>query len=133
MKNMLALALVAVLASGCASGLSRTRGDQVMDRYEPYLGEPVRGFTAFNPQNWQPVSRNQLIVWTSMNDAYLLTIWDNCPDLMYKNAVRLSSTGSQISTFDHVIVGRDRCQIQKIQPIDMRAYRHDREAAKRDT
>jgi uncharacterized protein DUF6491 len=133
MKNMLALALVAVLAGGCATGMSRTRGDQVMDRYEPYLGEPIRSFTAFHPQNWQPVNRNQLIVWTSMNDAYLLTIWDNCPELMYKNAVRVSSTGSQISTFDHVIVGRDSCPISKIQPIDMRAYRQDRDAAKRDS
>lgn len=128
MKTLLALALTAVVASGCASGLSRTRGDQVLARYEPYIGEPIRSFTAFRQQSWQPVSRNQLILWTSISDAYLLTVTNNCPDLMFSNSVGVSSTASSISTLDHVTVRGDRCLIQKIQPIDMRAYRKDREA-----
>jgi hypothetical protein len=128
MKNMLALALIAVVASGCASGLSRSRGDQVLARYEPYIGEEIRGFTAFRQQSWQPVSRNQLILWTSINDAYLLTISNNCPNLMFSNAISVSSTVSEISTLEHVTVRGDRCSIQKIQPIDMRAYRRDRNA-----
>ena len=128
MKNMLALALIAVVASGCASGLSKSRGDQELARYEPYVGEPVDGFTAFRQQSWQPVSRNQLILWTSMSEAYLLTITSNCPDLMFANAVSVSSTVNRISRHDHVMVRGDRCVIQKIQPIDMRAYRRDRQA-----
>jgi hypothetical protein len=128
MKTMLALALVAVVASGCASGLSRSSGDRVLERYEPYIGEPIRGFTAFRMQSWQPVSRNQLILWTSINDAYLLTITNNCPDLMFTDTVRVTSTASQISTLDQVRVRGDRCPIQKIQPIDIRRWRKDREA-----
>ena len=128
MKNMLALALIAVVASGCASGLSRTRSDQVLARYEPYVGEEIRGFTALRQHSWQPVSRNQLILWTTINDAYLLTISNNCPDLMFSNSVGVSSTVSEISTMEHVIVRGDRCPIQKIQPIDIRAYKRDREA-----
>jgi hypothetical protein len=128
MKTMLALALVAVVASGCASGLSRSSGDRVLERYEPYIGEPIRGFTAFRMQSWQPVSRNQLILWTSINDAYLLTITNNCPDLMFTDTVRVTSTASQISTLDQVRVRNDRCPIQKIQPIDIRRWRKDREA-----
>jgi hypothetical protein len=128
MKTMLALALVAVVASGCASGLSRSSGDRVLERYEPYIGEPIRGFTAFRMQSWQPVSRNQLILWTSINDAYLITITNNCPDLMFTDTVRVTSTASQISTLDQVRVRGDRCPIQKIQPIDIRQWRKDREA-----
>ena len=128
MKTTLALALTAIVASGCASGLSRTRGDQVLARYEPYIGEPIHSFTAFRQQSWQPVSRTQLILWTSISDAYLLTITNNCPDLMFSNAVSVSSTASSISTLDHVTVRGDLCLIEKIQPIDMRAYRRDREA-----
>ena len=128
MKTLLALALTAVVASGCASGLSRTRGDQVLARYEPYIGEPIKSFNAFRQDSWQPISRNQLILWTSIADAYLLTITNNCPDLMFSNSVGVSSTASSISTLDHVTVRGDRCLIQKIQPIDMRAYRRDREA-----
>ncbi|MEX2149637.1 MAG: DUF6491 family protein [Steroidobacteraceae bacterium] len=128
MKTLLALALVAAVACGCASGLSRSSGDRVLERYEPYVGEPIRGFTAFRTQSWQAVSRNQLILWTSLNDAYLLTITSNCPDLMFTDTVRVTSSGSQISTLDQVRVRDDRCPIQKIQPIDIRQWRKDRDA-----
>lgn len=128
MRTMLALALVAAVACGCASGLSRSSGDRVLERYEPYIGEPIRGFTAFRPQSWQPVSRNQLILWTSISDAHLLTISNNCPDLMFTESVRVTSTGSKISTLDQVLVGSNRCPIQKIQPIDIRQWRKDRNA-----
>jgi hypothetical protein len=129
MKNLLALALVAAVASGCASGLSRSSGDRVLERYESYIGEPIRGFTAFRMQSWQPVSRTQLILWTSINDAYLLTIANNCPELMFTDSVQVTSTASGISTLDQVRVGGDRCPIQKIQPIDIRAWRVDRNAS----
>lgn len=128
MKTLLTLALLAAVASGCASGLSRSSGDRVLERYDPYIGEPIRGFTAFRMQSWQPVSRNQLILWTSINNAYLLTITNNCPDLMLTDSVRVTSTGSQISTLDQVRVRGDRCPIQKIQPIDIRQWRKDRDA-----
>jgi hypothetical protein len=128
MKTMLALALIAAVASGCASSLSRSTGDRVLERYEPYIGEPIRGFTAFRTQSWQPVSRSQLILWTSINDAYLLTISNNCPDLMFTDSVRVTSTASNISTLDQVLVRGDRCPIQKIQPIDIRQWRKDRNA-----
>jgi hypothetical protein len=128
MKTVLALALVAAVASGCASGLSRSSGDPVLERYEPYLGEPIREFTAFRPQSWQPVSRSQLILWTSISEAYLLTISNNCPDLMFTDSVRVTSTGSRISTLDQVLVRGNRCPIQQIQPIDIRQWRKDRDA-----
>ena len=128
MKTLLTLALVAAVASGCASGLSRSSGDRVLERYEPYIGEPIRGFTAFRMQSWQPVSRNQLILWTSINDAYLLTVSNNCPELMFTDTVRVTSTASNISTLDQVLVRGDRCLIQKIQPIDIRQWRKDRDA-----
>jgi hypothetical protein len=129
MKNLFALALVAAVASGCASGLSRSSGDRVLERYESYIGEPIRGFTAFRMQSWQPVSRTQLILWTSTNDAYLLTVSNNCPELMFTDSVQVTSTASGISTLDQVRVGGDRCPIEKIQPIDIRAWRVDRNAS----
>ncbi len=129
MKTLLALALVAAVASGCASGMSRSSGDRVLERYEPYIGEPIRGFTAFRMQSWQPVSRTQLILWTSINDAYLLTVSNNCPELMFTDSVKVTSTASNISTLDQVLVRGDRCLIQKIQPIDIRQWRKDRDAS----
>ena len=57
-----------------------------------------------------------------------MTIWDGCQDLMFTQAIHVSSTGSQITNFDHVNVGRDRCQISQIRPIDVRQMKADRAA-----
>ena len=45
MKKYLALALVAVLASACASSLKRGQEDPLA-KYDGYIGEPIQGFTA---------------------------------------------------------------------------------------
>ena len=125
MKTMLALLLAAALAAGCASDPKRSQGERVLARYEGYIGAPIRDFTAFRQDSWQPVSRTQLILWTDMSHAYLITITGNCPDLMFTDGIRVTSTGSSISTFDSVIVRGDRCPIEEIRPIDVRQMRAD--------
>ncbi len=128
MKTFSAILLAAALASGCASSSGISRSEELLDRYEPYVGEPVSSFTAFRQESWQPLSRNQLVLWTSINDAYLLTVTNNCPNMMSTNAVSVTSTGSSISTHDAVLVRGDRCRIEEIQPIDVRRMKADRNA-----
>ncbi len=126
MKTLLTLVLVAVLASACSSTPKRSQGERVLARYEGYIGAPIRGFTAFRQQSWQPINRTQLILWIDFSHAYLLTITPGCPDLMFTDGVRVTSTGSNISTFDSVLVGDNRCPITEIRPIDLRQMRADR-------
>jgi hypothetical protein len=128
MKQIPIAILVAMLAVGCASGPQRVRSDDTLAQYLDYTGEPVRSFTAFRLQSWQPLARNRLILWTGVNEAYLVTVWDSCPDLQFANSIGVTSTGSQVTTFDHVRVGRDRCPIQAIRPIDVRQMKTDRAA-----
>lgn len=133
MKTLIAIILAGALASACATtggGIERTKGEQRLDKYQPYLGEPVRSFTALRKDSWQPISRTQLVLWTTINDAYLLTVMNNCPDLPFAQTVGITSTTSQITTLDSVIVRRDRCAITQIQPIDVRRMKADRSAAK---
>jgi len=127
MKQLLTLVMTALLTVGCAGGPRRVDGDRTI-QYLDYAGEPVRGFTSFRLQSWQPLSRNRLILWTGVNEAYLVTVWDSCPDLQFAHSIRVTSTGSQITTFDHVKVGRDRCPIEQIRPIDVRQMKADRAA-----
>ena len=129
MKKFILVILAALLASACASGLRRDASDEKL-AYLDYAGEPVRGFTSFHLQSWQPLSRNQLVLWAGVNEAYLVTIWNGCRDLQFAEAIHVSSTGSQITRFDHVNVGRDRCQITEIRPIDVRQMKADRAADK---
>lgn len=129
MKKLVMLVLTALLVAGCASG-PRRNTDQESLSYLDYAGEPIRGFTSFRLQSWRALSRNRLVLWAGVNEAYLVTIWDGCPDLQFANAIHVSSTGSQITTFDHVEVGRDHCPISEIRPINVRQMKADRAADK---
>ena len=127
MKQLVMLVLTALLVAGCAGG-PRRNTDEVAVSYLDYAGEPIRSFTSFRLQSWRPLSRNRLVLWAGVNEAYLVTIWNGCPDLQFANAIQVSSTGSQITTFDHVEVGRDHCPISEIRPINVRQMKADRAA-----
>ena len=132
MKKIMSVVLASLVAAGCTAGTSVSRGEQAMDKYEPYLGEPIRSFTAFRIDSWQSVDRDRLILWTGINNAWLITISGSCPDLMFTDRIRVTSTGSQVSTFDKVIVRGDTCLIDKIEPINVRQMKADRAAAKQN-
>lgn len=136
MKTQLLIATaVLTLLAGCASGVTRdTRtppAQRAAERYLPYAGDPVDRFTSFRIDGWTPVSRTQLVVWARFNEAYLLTVWDACQDLMWTNTIRIDHTGPTVTKFDSVLVGRERCQITDIRPVDIGQMRAD-ERAKAD-
>ena len=124
MRTLFAILLAMVVTSACANGLERNRDP--LAQYDGYIGEPVRSFTAFRVQSWQPVDTNQLILWTGVNDAYLIKVEGYCPDLPYANTVSVDNKTSQISTLDSIIVKGDRCRIKQINPIDVKTMKADR-------
>jgi hypothetical protein len=132
MKSLTAILLSAALAgalvtTGYAEDLS-TKGDKRYAQYEPYLGEPVKSFTALQHDSWQQISRTQLVLYTTINDAYMLTVDNNCPELPFAQTIGVTSTTSSITTFDSVLVRNDRCRIMQIQPIDVRRMKADKNA-----
>ena len=124
---ILTLGTVALMA--CASGIARLHGDDASQRYVDYAGAPVDHFTAFRLDGWTPVSRNRLVVWNGVNEAYLVTVWDTCRDLQFADHIGVSSTTNTVSHFEHVTVGRDRCPISEIRPIDVKQMKADQAAA----
>jgi hypothetical protein len=71
------LAVSAVLLAGCATGPK-------LD-YSDYAGEPVKSFYMSTFDGWTVVSRDQLVIWSGLNKAYLLTVTGYCPDLQFAN------------------------------------------------
>ena len=120
MKNSLPLAGVvsAALLAGCATGPK-------LD-YTDYAGEPVKSFYMNNFDGWTVVSKDQLVVYSGLNKAYLLRITGYCPDLQYANAIAVTSTANTVDRFEKVIVGRDRCFIKEIRPLDTKQMKEDR-------
>ena len=129
MKTLTAIILAGFLASACATtggGLERSTGDKALARYEPYLEEPVDSFTMLRHDSWEPINRNQLVLWTTMNDAYLLTVIGPCQDLPFAETVGVTTTASSVTKFDNVLVRGNRCPITEIQPIDVERMKADR-------
>lgn len=111
-------ALAAGLLAGCATGPKLN--------YAEYAGEPIRSFYLGNFDGWNAVSRNQLVVWSGFNKAYLLQIAGYCPDLQFAHAIAITSTGNTVDKFEKVLVGRDRCLINEIRPLDTKQMKEDR-------
>lgn len=126
MKRLLALALAVAMTSACAQGLQRNRDP--LAKYDGYIGEPIDRFTAFRLDSWQLVDKDQIILWTGINDAYLVKIDGFCPDLAFAHTIRVNNTGSQVTTFDSIQVRRDRCRIRQINPINVKQMKADRKA-----
>jgi hypothetical protein len=111
------VACVALLA-GCATGPK-------LD-YTDYAGEPIKSFYMNNFDGWTVISKDQVVIWSGMNKAYLLTLTGYCPDLQYVNAIAVTSTGNTVDRFEKVIVGKDRCFINEIRPLDTKQMKEDR-------
>src|SRR6187431_781224 len=108
----------AALLTGCATGPKLN--------YTEYAGEPVKSFYMSNFDGWSAVSKDQLVVWSGLNKAYLLTVTGYCPDLQFANAIAVTSTANTVDKFEKVIVGRDRCFINEIRPLDTKQMKEDR-------
>ena len=128
-KTAAVLGVVALLAA-CASGLAR-KEDGAKFRYQDYAGAPVDSMeTMGRISGWSAVSRDQLVLWTGVNEAWLVKVWSTCRNLEFANAVAVKHTGLKVTKFDQVLVGDERCQISEIRPVDVKHMKADRAAAK---
>jgi len=117
----------AILAAGC-SGIPRRERDQAqLERYLRYAKDPVDHITYLGHyDNWQSVSRYQIVLWTNINDAYLITVRPPCEDLQFAQRIGITQTANTISArFDSVLVRHWRCQISEIRPIDYLQLKRD--------
>jgi hypothetical protein len=121
-KRASAPALAGVM---CAASLAGCATGPKLD-YTDYAGEPVKSFYMANFDGWTVISKDQLVIWSGMNKAYLLTVTGYCPDLQHVNAIAVTSTGNTVDRFEKVIVGKDRCFINEIRPLDTKQMKEDR-------
>jgi Family of unknown function (DUF6491) len=117
--------LIPALLTACSTFGSRERDEQTLERFLDHAGPPVRDFSYLGGINgWTSLDREHVVVYTGVNDAYLLTVAPPCNDLNFANRIGLTSTGSTVSArFDSVIVDGLRCQILQIRPVDYGAVR----------
>jgi len=116
------------LLAACASGIPlRESQQEERDRYNAYSGEPIDQFTWLGRYDgWEAIGRYELVVFTGVNDAYLLKVMPPCENLQFANRIGISSTtGTVYSRLDSVIAGHWRCPIDEIRKVDYRRMKAD--------
>ena len=133
MKKKLVLGLVlAALCVSAAHAQTRKTQQANLERFEKYAGEPVDQFQFWSLYKWQLVGPTKVVVWPTINEAYLLTVNEPCPGLEWANTIGVTSKQRHIVSrkFDYVTYGKGRCQINEIRPIDYKTMLKDGPDAK---
>lgn len=134
MKNYRIAGLVALMALAVGPAQADTHATQQksLEKFTPYLQAPVDDFQYWSLYKWQLVGPEKIVVWTTIKDAYLLTLETPCPRLEWAHGLSLTSKQSHLiaKRMDFVRFARDRCRIEEIQPIDIKRMNEERKAAK---
>jgi hypothetical protein len=118
---------MALLAPACSGIPQRVSDEEQQQQYLQYAGAPIDQFTYLSHyDSWRSLSRTQLVVWTTTNEAYLLTVREPCINLQFTQRIGLTSTAGTVSSrLDSVLVDHERCQITQIRPVDYKKMRAD--------
>ena len=120
------MAVVALAAALPAQAITDREKEQLA-LYQRFAGAQVDDMPFWHLQRYESLGDEAVVVWTGVNDAWLITVRPPCAELPWAKAIGLTSTLHRVSAkFDHVIAGRDRCMIASIQPIDYKALRAER-------
>jgi Family of unknown function (DUF6491) len=126
--GLAAVSSALALLAACAGGIPLHESDQqVRDRYSAYAGEPIDYFTWLGRYDgWEPIGRDELVVFTGVSDAYLIKLGPPCDNLQFAKRIGLTSTAAAVhSRFDSVIVGQWRCPIDEIRKVDYKRMKAD--------
>lgn len=111
-----------LLLSSVANADTREREKQELARFESYAGEPIDQFPMFEMWQWQVVGPTRLVVWSTINDAYLIRVDKSCNNLEWTHGLSVTQEMRQKVTkqFDSVVFRNQRCKIEEIRPVDYR-------------
>jgi hypothetical protein len=120
MRNLIAALALASIVAAPASAQTRATQQQNLERFEKYAGAPIDEFDFWSLYKWQLVGPEKVVVWSTINDAYLITVAKPCPGLEFARGIGVTSKQRRIVSrkFDYVTYGSGRCQIMEIRPID---------------
>lgn len=125
-RPLLFLVLAGLLGACASDGPTRLPGRDEAQDYVVYAGEPVSGFSSRSIDDWTSVSETQLVVWTGVNQAWLLTVRGQCRELRRATRIGVSSTAGRVTRFDRILVDGVPCLIDEIRPVDVRQLKADR-------
>jgi hypothetical protein len=115
---MPALVLSLGLMAGCATAPTK-------QSFLQYAGPPIESFTYLGHYNgFRTLGGLDLVIWTTINDAYLIKVLEPCVNLPFANRVELTSAARTVTRgIDWVAFDHGRCRIDTIQQVDYGAMK----------
>jgi type II secretory pathway pseudopilin PulG len=132
--RLVAGVFLAVLLIASAGAQTRKTQEQDLERFEKYAGAAIDEFDFWSLYKWKLVGPEKVVVWSTINDAYLITVDQPCPGLEWTKAIGVTSQQKRIVSrkFDYVTYGKgQRCHINEIRPIDYKQMLKDGEDARK--
>lgn len=131
MTRVLALiAALGVLAGCVAPALNTTQTAELATEanFLKFAGPPIESFTWLGRYDgFRTLGDKAVVIFTMINDGYLIRVLDPCINLRFANKVGLTSTTRTVNRhFDMVLVDQERCRIDTIQHIDYGALKRAR-------
>ena len=114
------VAMAAIVFVSTAQADTRAYEKEQLARFEHYAGQPVDEFSMFELWQWEVLSRDKLVLWSTIHVAWLIRVNKACNKLEWTHGLSVTQTlGQKVSQKVDSIVFRDqRCKIEEIRPID---------------
>ena len=95
------------------------------EQFLQFAGPPVERFTWLGRYyGFRPLGKQQVVMWTSINDAYLLTVTPPCVGLDFVSGIHLTTTARTVTRgVDGLLVQGQKCFITEIRPVDYLAMK----------
>ena len=101
-----------------------TKMEQRRELVTRYASEPKSSVPFARSYDFEPLGQHTVLLYESMNRAYLVEIEDFCPDLPTAMAIGVDNKTSTLSAkFDAVRIGGRSCRILEIRPVDVKAMK----------
>ena len=133
---MLLSILIATAASAATTKTDRqTRMDERREFVTGFAGEAQSSVRFSRFYDFEPLGTDTLLLYESLNRAYLVKIEDFCPDMPTAFKLGVDNSSSSLNVrLDSIVVRGNRCRIIEIRPVDVKAMKAaqkaKREAAK---
>lgn len=86
--------------------------------YEASVVGRVPAFRMTPSDNWVVLDEKRMVYWVLDDEAYLLNLSDNCPELLNAARLRLENFSTKVRAGqDGVLVGNQRCLIASIEKL----------------
>jgi hypothetical protein len=120
LTRLMAVAAAIGLASGCVAPPQSQSDLATEKKLLQYAGPPIDSFTYLGRySDFRVLGDKQLLVRTTVSDAYLIRVRDPCVDLRFVNRIELTSTSRTVNRqFDQVLAQHLRCRIDTIRYVD---------------